>query len=326
MGPLYVVAAVSNPVRYKSRYILFNEFAARMDANPDVVLIRVELAMGEREFSCTEADNPHHVRVRAGAESEVWVKESLLNIGIRKLTELYDWSYVAWIDGDVEFARPQWAMEAMEALQHWKVVQPWSRCMDMGPHYVPMGQSRSFCHDYYAWQADSAMCGVFDPKVFLSNTYCGKAVNGVNTFHPGFAWAIRRDAWEKIGPLIDWVPLGSADHHMAWAFAGRLTEAVKHHTPGYLRRIHAFQAKCDKYLQGDIGYADGTILHHWHGQKKNRYYIARETTLDAVNFDPDTDVAFNHQGLLVLTGHNLALRDAVRHYFRARHEDSIDME
>lgn len=35
---------------------------------------------------------------------------------------------------------------------------------------------------------------------------------------------------------------------------------------------------------------------------------------------------YNQQGLLVLTGRNLALRDAIRRYHDSRNEDSIDLE
>lgn len=328
MGPLYVISVISNPVRYKSRLRLYQEFAARMEATADVVLIRVEQAFGDRPFLVTEAGNPHHVQVRAGAESEVWVKESLINLGFRHLYVCApDWKNACWSDSDIEFLRARWANETVEALQHWKIVQPWTTAMDMGPHFAPIGQATSFCRDYFYGAAEAAKHGKHDPHCFLEHSYCGKMRDGHKTFHPGYAWAIRRETWEKIGPLIDWVPLGSADHHMAWAFVGRLDKAVHGKaSAGYRRRAATFQARCEKHLRGDIGFVDGTIIHYWHGQKKNRLYVEREQTLIQVGFDPDTDVTFNHHGLLVLTDHNLKLRDAVRRYFRARLEDSTDLE
>lgn len=45
---LYVIAVCSNPVRYASRYRLFEEFRGRMEATPGVRLVVVEQAFGDR--------------------------------------------------------------------------------------------------------------------------------------------------------------------------------------------------------------------------------------------------------------------------------------
>lgn len=329
MAPLHVIAVVSNPVRYASRYRLFHEFAERMQLTPNVRLVIVEQAFGERPFVCTDPANPLHVQVRGGPESELWVKESLINIGFRHLSRVVpDWKYAGWFDADIQCLRADWAEETVHALQHYKVVQPWSRAIDMGPTGEPLGVqsiARSFVFDFLHWQNDAHKRADFDPVTFLKGAYCGRDDNGMKTFHPGFAWALTREAWERLGPLIDWVPMGSADHHMAWAFVERLDKALYHDSPGYLRRAHEFQNRCKKFLRRDIGYIDGTIVHHWHGKKKNRFYVEREKVLRDCKFDPDVDVTYNHDGLLVLTDNNPALRDAIRAYFRSRDEDSTDI-
>lgn len=318
---LYVIAVISNPVRYQSRYKLYLNFELQMLANPDVVLITVEQSFGDRPFVVTSADNPNHIQIRCGAESEIWVKESLVNIGFRNLDRIAPhWKYGAWIDADVEFLRPNWATETIEALQHYRIVQPWVRAIDQGPYHAPIGQAESFCYSY--WQQNAALASGQNP----GRGYAGKEVNGVATWHPGYAWAIRRDCWEKVGPLIDWTPMGAGDHHMAWAFAGKIENAVdSRYAPGYHRRAQVFQKRCDKFVDTDIGFVEGTIVHHWHGKKRERYYVERAKTLLDVKFDPDTDVTYNHAGLLVHTGHNPKLRDALRRYMRSRNEDSIDV-
>jgi hypothetical protein len=328
MSNLYVIAVLSNPVRFKSRWKLYEQFAKHVGESPGAQLVTVELAHGHREHQVTVDDNGFHIQVRAGAESEVWVKESLINIGFRELYKIDpDWKYAAWIDADVQFLRPDWAKETIEALQHWKLVQPWSFSIDMGPHYAPIGFASSFCRDHYFAAAEAARNGQYEPMEFLKHSYCGKMRDGHKTFHPGYAWAIRRSAWEKIGPLVDWNPMGSGDNQMAWAFAGNIQKAINGKaTEGYRRRAQAFQDRCDKHLKRDIGYVDGTLVHNWHGKKRERYYVEREKTLVEVGFDPETDITFNHQGLLVLTDRNIALRDAVRRYFRSRHEDSTDLD
>ena len=58
--------------------------------------------------------------------------------------------------------------------------------------------------------------------------------------------------------------------------------------------------------------------------KKQRGYISRFDVIRDSNFDPDFDLRYDWQGIPVLTGENLVLRDGLRRYFRSRNEDSID--
>lgn len=314
---LYVIAVVSNPVRYGSRYRLYREFAERMAKTTGVQLVTVEAAFGDRPFEVTSNGDRWSVQVRAGSESEVWVKESLINIGLRHaMWQAPECKYLAWVDADVQFVRDDWALETVEALQHYKVVQPWSSAVDTGPNGHALSLAESFA---YTWWHNPGVA--FD-------TYVGQRRNGTYIGHPGYAWAMRRDAYENLGKLIDWCPMGSADHHMAWAFIGRLDEVLMRYATAesYLRRAGEFQALCDKHIQSDLGFVPGTLVHHWHGRKKQRFYVERDKLLRDTGFCPDRDVRLNTQGLLVLTGTNLKLRDALRRYHCARNEDSIDLD
>jgi hypothetical protein len=146
--------------------------------------------------------------------------------------------------------------------------------------------------------------------------------------HPGFAWAIRRDAHDGIGQLVDYAILGAGDHHMAWAFVGDVMASVpgKDLQPSYSRRLKTFEHRCEAHVQRDLGYVTGTILHHFHGKKKDRRYVERWEVLVQNKYDPDHDIKHNHQGVLELSGRNLGLRDGIRTYFRQRNEDSTDVE
>ena len=107
---LYVVTCISNPVRYKTRYDLYRKFAKHMADSPNVELYTTEMAFGNRAFEITERDNPRHIQVRSFYE--LWHKENMLNLAIQRLPE--DWEYVAWIDADILFNRPDWAQETVE--------------------------------------------------------------------------------------------------------------------------------------------------------------------------------------------------------------------
>ncbi len=299
---LNVIAVVSNPVGFHSRYRLFKEFQAYM-ATQDINLVVVELAFAGRDFVCTEAGNPNHVQVRG--HSELWHKENLLNLGFQALPE--DWKYAAWIDGDITFLNPHWVHDTLQALQHHKVVQMFHHAADLGPRGELMQMHTSFGYLYNSGAPMTPRKGYSFP-------------------HPGFAWALTREAFESVGRLVDWAVLGAGDHHMAWALIGKAQDALPGGLhPNYVNRLMTWQSRAEHFIKRDLGYVPGTITHHFHGKKKDRRYVERWQVLVKNNYDPDRDLKFNHWGVLELDGRNNGLRDGIRAYFRSRNEDSIDM-
>src|SRR6185295_6285399 len=102
----------------------------------------VEIAFADRHFEVTSSTNPRHLQLRTS--HELWHKENMVNLGVRHLLPR-DWKYMAWVDGDVSFNNPNWALETIHALQHYKIVQPWSECVDLGPKGNVMRTHTSFC-------------------------------------------------------------------------------------------------------------------------------------------------------------------------------------
>ena len=308
---LYVIAVVSNPVRYESRYRLFRDFKARMEATPNIQLICVEHAFGRRNHEVTDYKCPWHVQLRGGSEYEIWIKEGMINAGLKRLYEMDpNWEYVAWVDADVSFDNPDWALETMHALQHYAVVQPWSMSYDIGPdNQTVIHQASSFGHD------------------FATGTQRKPWKPYEETYHPGYAWAATRETIDGLGKkLIDWCPLGAGDHHMAHAFIGNIWAAVDPKLGGgYRRRASQFQMLADRYVKHNLGYVDGGLRHYWHGPKRKRYYIERNDILIRNRFDPDWDIAVDHNGVPFLTDGKPQFRDEIRMYMRARDEDSMEL-
>jgi hypothetical protein len=303
--PLHVIVPISNPVRYHSRYRLFHQFKERMEANPWVRLHVVECAFGDRKPECADKRNRDHHVVRS--LDELWHKENLINIGISRLPE--DWEYVAWIDADVEFTHPHWARETVHQLQHHHLVQLFQNALDLGPTGAVVHTHTGFGY-LYATGAPRALHSYYNDRPF---------------WHPGFAWAATREAINGMGGLIDWAILGSADHHMALAWIGEAAKSLpKGVHPNFRSNLLNYQARCEKHIKRDLGYIDGTILHHWHGRKKDRKYVERWDVLLKNKFDPHTHIYRDSQGLWQLDPDHIKLRDGIRTYMRQRNEDSID--
>lgn len=302
---LHVVAVISNPVRYHSRYRIFRDWEKAMLATPNVQLHVVEIAHGDRHHEVTSPGHPNHLQLRSS--EELWQKEAMINLGVRHLLP-HDWKYMAWIDADVWFSNPDWALETIHELQHYPVVQPWSECIDLGPHNNVLQVFASFTS-----------------IVAQGKTPQAKAEEPYKFGHPGYAWACTRDFYEGVEGLMDFPILGSADSHMAWAMIGRVDASVhRDMSPGYKAATRAWQTRAYRITNGHLGYVPGHITHRWHGAKRNRFYKDRWQLLTDAKFDPAHDVRRDRQGLWAFAGNKPKLVEACRRYFRSRNEDSID--
>lgn len=313
---LHVITVISNPVRFHSRYELYNNFKRHMEAS-GAQLWTVEVAFGERPFEITKGGCESR-EIQFRSLDEIWNKEAALSLALSRLP--LDWGYVAFVDADIMFHNPYWLTETVQKLQHFHVVQMFAEAVDLGPKHEIIQRHRGFVKGYF----DEGF--KFPNKYRNKKDYCGGYGRNGSFAHPGWAWAYTREALEHLGGLIDFAIAGSGDHSMACALIGEAERTF----PGqihsrYAQKILRWQDRALKYIKRDIGYVDGTISHFWHGAKKNRKYTERWSILLDNNFDPDLDLKRDTQGLYVWTDNNYKLRDAMRAYFAERSEDSIDL-
>ena len=308
---LYVVTCLENPLRWRSRYANYHHFAKHVE-DAGATLITVESAFGNREFEVTEPGNPWHVQVRV--HDELFRKENLQNIGAQRLP--LDAKYVAFIDADVIFTRPDWVQETLHLLQHYAVIQMFSDFCDVGPRHKILGCSPSFMYNFLNEKED--FCGGFyDDGRKKTNKWSGA---------PGLAWAYRVRALDLLGGLLDRCILGGGDSHMAFGLVGR-EDLGKFHLE-YVNGSTAYRAYTTNWQQNaarlkkNIGMMEGTLLHKWHGPKALRGYATRPKILKKYHYDPFMDILEDHQGIIFLKGNKIGLRDEIRAYFRRRDEDS----
>jgi hypothetical protein len=312
--PLYVCTVVFNSPRYRSRWRLYEDFARHVAAAPAAVLYTAEVAFGEREFALTECGHPRHLQLRTA--HELWLKERALNLLVQRLPA--DWKYVLIADADVKWVRDDWADEIRHALQHYAIVQPWTHAYDLDPDHQVIAEHRSFAY--------SILNGAPVELPSVDSYYYGAARGGVMWFHPGYAWAYRRPAWDGIGGLLDIAILGAADAHMAHALGGAVGRTLpKALHPEYRRDITRWAQRADRHIKRNFGYVKGALLHGWHGSKAARRYATRGQILVDTQYNPRTDLVRDAQGLWQLeqaSRRHWDLRDQVRRYFAERNEDA----
>jgi hypothetical protein len=296
---LHVISVISNPIRYRSRTKLFKEFMARNADSPATHWV-IEAVFGEREPEVADRNNPNHIIVRC--DSEIWIKENMINKAVSMLPA--DWKYVMWLDGDVEFVNKNWVSDTLHALQHYSALQPFSHAVDLGPNGESMNTATGFGYCFTKGQNIADKYGSY--------------------FHPGYSWAWRRDAWDAVGGMIDLAICGSGDDHMAKSLIGEADRSMpKGLHPNYYHMVKTWEDRAVRNVKHNIGYIPGTILHYFHGHKKDRNYWNRWDILKKTQYDPYKDVCKDSQGMLQLNQDNIALRNGLRAYFRERKEDQI---
>lgn len=308
---LYVLTTVFNSARYRTRWKHYSNFARMIHNHPGVELYTVEIAFGNRDFAITHSSNPRHLQLRTN--SELWHKERSLNLLAQKLPS--DWTKLAIIDADVYGVKPDWFDDTKHALEHYDVVQMWSRAHDLSPDGEIMNEHKSFASCYLAGFPIANDCNIH-------HGYDTKVGNKVY-WHPGYCWAWRRSAWDTVGGLYDRAILGSADFHMAHALVGNAQNTLSNNLhSSYKQDILEWEERA-LLLRKNIGVVKGSIYHAWHGAKVSRKYRERWKILESNQYHPSRDLVTDSQGLYKFSHKaSIELRDQIRAYFSVRNEDS----
>ena len=235
---LNVIVVISNPCLYARRYQLFNKFINKINEDDNIRLFVVELAYKNQKFIVTQLSNPRHLQLRC--ETPLWHKENMINIAVKKLLPK-KYKAFAWVDADIEFESNTWALDTLKLLNGYKdVVQLFSHAVDMDYDESTLNIFSSFGYN------------------FVKQNKFGS--NKINDFwHPGFAWAITRKTYEKIGGLYEKGILGSGDNIMAYAFINKCNHYTREkYSEDYNNSMLEFQEKA-KHLR--LGYVPGVIRH-----------------------------------------------------------------
>jgi hypothetical protein len=224
----------------------------------------------------------------------------MVNLGVKYLLPK-NWKAFAWVDSDIEFENNSWAIDTLKILNGCKdVVQLFSHCIDMDKDHTNLnifnGFGYSFCKN---------------------KKYSCK---GLDYWHPGYAWAITRKAYEKIGGLYDKGILGSGDTIMALSYINKVEKMTNTlYNNDYNISMYEFQ-KNAKNLR--LGYTPGVIRHHFHGTKQNRKYTERWEILMKYSYTPILHIKYNKDGIIIPTYFfPKDFTDEILNYFKERKED-----
>jgi hypothetical protein len=291
---LNVIVVISNPCLYKRRYKLFKEFEKRIEQDDNVNLFIVELVYGNQEFAVTDENNKNHLQIKT--KVPIWHKENMINLGVKYLLPS-SWKAFAWVDADLEFESASWALDTLKILNGCKdIVQVFSHAIDMDKYENTRHTYTGFGYNY-------------------------SKNNNKEYWHPGYAWAITRKAYEKIGGLYDMSALGGGDLIMARSFIGGWKKNKNiFGLPGdFTNRVLKFQQKANSLR---LGYTPGVVRHYYHGSRKNRKYTGRLDVLQKQSFSPSKHLKYDNFGILIPTAKfSKKFKNDILKYFKERKED-----
>ena len=296
---LNVIIVISNPCLYAKRYILLKEFVKRIEEEEEHVnLFIVELLYGNQKFIITNKNNKQHLQLRT--QVPLWHKENMINLGVKYLLPK-DYKAFAWIDADVEFDSSSWALDTLKILNGYKdIVQPFSHCIDMDQYKNNLNIFNSF--------------GYCFEKQKLYTT------KGTDYWHPGYAWAITRKAYDKINGLYDKGILGSGDSIIAMSLINKCSSINNvNYSKDYNNSMLEYQKLASKLR---LGYTPGIIRHYYHGSKINRKYTERWKILMNYKFSPLTHITYDSNGIIIPSNtFSKEFKDEIFNYFKERKED-----
>lgn len=288
-GDLAAITCFFNPCRYRMPVRNFRVFAEKCGLE----LFVIELSF-DGKWEIPVKFNPLRVRT----DHILWHKETLLNLLEASLPGRI--TKIAWLDADVLWDRADWPKLADQALQKFHVVQLFTDAIRLNADGSEDNRQRSAGWAHATNQPDKWNLG---------------------KWHPGFAWAARRELWRH-GGLFDLHLTGGGDSLMVESFMRNHRATIAHaYGPAIYAAWKRWDAVARPWCAGRLGCIEATITHLWHGGRENRRYWERLQYLKTL--DLDRDVARGANGLLRWTRprSECEVRALVEDLFPKRRED-----
>lgn len=229
--------------------------------------------------------------------STLFYKENLWNLAAASTQA----DQLLFVDADVSFSAADVVERVASQLEVVDVLQPFQVAAWLDQTGCPFQARRSSAY---------AIASGWEPRTLY--------------YHPGFAWAMRRSAFDALGGFYDRHPTGGGDVAFTYALDARWvgSQLPRHipldagywHSPSY----KTYQAN-GVALGLRVGYLPGvTAYHRWHGEIERREYATRGRFLPLVAGE-DYRLTRRPDGLLEWDSPEDSA--AVLAYFQGRRED-----
>lgn len=285
---LDVVLCHYNPSNWKTTpRLLYETCESLVDAGLSPIVAQVTFPRQ------TPAEVPAGVScIHYESDSVLFLKENLWNLAAARTSR----KKLLFLDADVFFSRRDILDAVSESLESHDVIQPFSVA---------------------AWLSR-------DGGVELTREPSVAAVEKgeqplLGRFHPGFAWGMTREFFDRCDGFYERHPLGGGDA----AFVFAMTEGVprlpksESHAFAETGSYKAYRAKMLS-IHPRVGHLAGTVYHRWHGTRDNRKYEERYKFMPPPQ-NGEYPLVKRDDGLLVWKSSEHS--DLAAEYFQSRNED-----
>jgi hypothetical protein len=294
-----LVCCYFNPCNYYSRFlnfILFLESFKKYKVN----LVVVEAYSTNSKY---RIDKLHENVISVRTDEIYWMKENLLNIGIKFLLD-YDIKNIGWVDCDVLVNDPIFLEKTIASLEKNKVVHLFSECKQ--------------------WISDT------EYKNKTSVCKLSQQHNNLLTLlihrlgDVGYGYAYNSDILRKV-LLYDKAIVGTGD----WLNLLGCIKIKNHEelmndrffigtSRGFFNSYITWQRHMSKQVNSNIGFVETSFEILNHGNEINRNYVNRETILKKFGYEPVQHLIESGSTYKL---QNQKLADAISEYFISRNED-----
>lgn len=232
------------------------------------------------------------------SDSLMFYKEQLLNL----LEPLVPAKYtkLVFLDCDILFSAPDWVDQISSKLDEADIVQPFSNAAWLYPD---------------------------NTRVRVKKQSYGYAIahnlthKPPHAFHPGFAWALKRDIFRKIGGFYDKAVVGNGDIMFVFSIINNLDPSyVERYAPCILDTWKAYNENVQR-IKPSVGYIVMDAFHLFHGMRKDRQYVSRHHNINQRLAGAwDNNIYLNKDGLYEFK-HPAEFNKINMAYFKGRNED-----
>lgn len=230
--------------------------------------------------------------------SVLFHKENLWNLG----AELLPHRKICWVDADVLLTPAGWLGRLSDMLDEFNCVQPFS-------HGIWLDRDGRPTH----------------VKAASASAVAQGLPQNLTTYHPGFSWAMRREAFEAIGGFFDLDPAGNGDTNFTLGLTSdKSTQRLIQYRSQFSSSIRsaAYRAWRRGVLSAGLSVAampSAVCSHLWHGDVDQRQYESRWQYFPTLD-DVDSLFIRRHDGLLEWREPE-RWNQGAEEYFRSRGED-----
>jgi hypothetical protein len=207
------------------------------------------------------------------------------------------------LDADIIFDSPDWLDQVSAKLDVDDIIQPFNQACWLTPNNTKIRSKKP-----------SYAVGLVNRRL--------DDLRMIHMFHPGFAWAFKRETFRKIGGFFTKGIMGNGDTMFAFNF-------FKDGIPEFfindlqirfiLDTWPDYHAKF-KEVNPSVGFLNNKAFHLFHGVRQNRQYRTRYKSIThLITGTWDNEISLNNDGLFEFK--NRELNAAFLEYFKARNED-----